>query len=102
MHFNKKIDVTNLLLRVSDSLAYGAAARHVYGVVDDPDNQRKLFVKGKNNLAKRVEQKTLAFSFDEREVGTDKRTGKPIRRPFIVWHPEPVDITATEALQAAA
>jgi hypothetical protein len=88
-------------LRISDSLAYGAASRHVYAVINDPDNFRRLFVKGKNNLA-RYEQKTLAFSIDEREVGTDKRTGNPIRRPFIVWHDEPVDITATEALQAAA
>ena len=29
MHFNKKTDVTNALLRISDSLAYGATARHV-------------------------------------------------------------------------
>jgi putative DNA primase/helicase len=101
MHFNKKTDVTNVLLRISDSLAYGAAARHVYGVVNDPDNLRKLFVKGKNNLAP-PEQKTLAFSFSEREVGTDKQTGAPIRAPYIVWFPEPVDITATEALQAAS
>ena len=101
MHFNKKVDITNVLLRISDSLAYGAAARHVYGVINDPDNNRKLFVKGKNNLAPR-DQPTLAFGFDEREVGTDKRTGMPIRAPFIVWHPDPVDITATEAMQAAA
>src|SRR5262249_11750352 len=101
MHFNKKTDITNVLLRISDSLAYGAAARHVYGIVNDPDNHRKLFVKGKNNLAP-PEQKTLAFGFSEREVGTDKQTGAPIRAPYIVWHPEPVDITATEAMQAAA
>jgi DNA polymerase len=101
MHFNKKMDVTNLLLRVSDSLAYTAAARHVYGIVNDEDNDRKLFVKGKNNLAPR-EQKTLAFGFDTREVGIDRRTGNPIHRPFIMWHPDPVDITATEALRAVA
>jgi hypothetical protein len=101
MHFNKKIDVTNLLLRISDSLAYGAAARHVYGVVNDPDNHRRLFVRGKNNIA-RAEQKTLAFSFAEREVGISKKTGRPVRAPHIVWQQEPVDITATEALQAAA
>jgi hypothetical protein len=101
MHFNKKIDVTNVLLRISDSLAYGAAARHVYAVINDPDNFRRLFVKGKNNLA-RYEQKTLAFGIDEREVGTDKQTGNPIRRPYIIWHDEPVDITAAEAMQAAS
>jgi putative DNA primase/helicase len=99
IHFNKKMDVTNLLLRVSDSLAYTAAARHVYGIVNDEDNQRKLFVKGKNNIAPR-EQQTLAFGFNTREVGTDKRTGNQISRPFIVWEDRPVDITATEALQA--
>jgi DNA polymerase I-like protein with 3'-5' exonuclease and polymerase domains len=101
MHFNKKIDVTNVLLRISDSLAYGAAARHVYAVINDPDNQRRLFVRGKNNLAHH-DQKTLAFSIDTREVGTDKRTGNPIYRPYITWHDEPVDITAVEAMQAAA
>src|SRR5262249_27254432 len=57
--------------------------------------------KGKNNLA-RYDQKTLAFSIDDREVGSDKRTGKMIRRPYILWHDEPLDITATEALQAAS
>jgi DNA polymerase I-like protein with 3'-5' exonuclease and polymerase domains len=101
MHFNKKIDVTNVLLRISDSLAYGAAARHVYAVINDPDNQRRLFVRGKNNLA-RHDQKTLAFSIDAREVGIDKRTGNPICRPYITWHDEPVDITAVEAMQAAS
>jgi DNA polymerase I-like protein with 3'-5' exonuclease and polymerase domains len=101
MHFNKKIDVTNVLLRISDSLAYGAASRHVYAIVNDPDNHRRLFVRGKNNLA-RHDQKTLAFSIDAREVGTDKRTRNPIRRPYITWHDEPVDITAVEAMQAAS
>jgi hypothetical protein len=101
MHFNKKTDVTNVLLRISDSLAYGAASRHVYGIIDDADNARKLFVKGKNNLAP-AEQKTLAFGFDAREVGTDKKTGATVRAPFIIWHPDPVDITASEAMQAAA
>jgi hypothetical protein len=101
MHFNKKTDVTNVMLRVSDSLAYSAASRHVYGIVDDPDNRRKLFVRGKNNIT-RAEQKTLAFSFDECEVGISKKTGRTVRAPHIVWHLEPVDITATEALRAAA
>jgi DNA polymerase len=101
LHFNKKTDVTNLLLRVSDSLAYTAAARHVYGIVNDEDNQRKLFVKGKNNLAP-PDQKTLAFSIANREVGVSKRTSETIVAPYIMWHTEPVDITATEALQAAA
>jgi hypothetical protein len=71
MHFNKKIDVTNVLLRISDSLAYGATARHVYGIVNDPDNHRKLMVRAKNNLAASGADQTLAFSFTAREVGID-------------------------------
>jgi hypothetical protein len=99
MHFNKKTDVTNALLRVSDSLAFGATARHVYGIVSDPDNQRQLIVRAKNNLAERS-SKALAFRFDSRDVGAVN--GKVIRAPFIVFEPDYVDVTATEAMQAAA
>jgi hypothetical protein len=99
MHFNKKLDVHNALLRISDSLAFGAAARHVYAVVDDADNKRKLFVKGKNNLAAYDQaNKTLAFHFDSRIVGTDD-AGKKIEAP-IVWGLKHVDITAAAAMSA--
>ena len=100
MHFNKKTDVTNALLRISDSLAFGATARHVYAVVDDAENKRKLLVKGKNNLAPH-DTKALAYSFGAREVGTDEKTGAAIWAPHIVWFPRHVDVTATEAMQAA-
>jgi len=101
MHFNKKVDVTNALLRISDSLAFGATSRHVYAVINDAENKRKLFVKGKNNLAP-YGQKALAFEFGVREVGTDKKTGEPISAPHIIWQSDYVDITASEAMQAAA
>jgi putative DNA primase/helicase len=100
MHFNKKSDVTNALLRISDSLAFAATARHVYAVVDDAENKRKLFVKGKNNLAAH-NIKALAYSFGLREVGNDKKTGKAIEAPHIVWLGH-VDVSATEAMQHAA
>jgi DNA polymerase len=102
MHFNKKIDITNVMLRVSDSLAYVAASRHVYGVVDDAENKRKLFIKGKNNLASRDLQPTLAFGFDAKVVGVSPRSGKPISAPLIVWHDAPVAISAFEAMSAVA
>src|SRR5262249_43795393 len=51
MHFNKKGEVNNALLRVSESLSFGAVARHVYAVIDDPANNCKLLIKAKNNLA---------------------------------------------------
>jgi DNA polymerase len=101
MHFNKKLDVTNVLLRISDSLAYGATARHVYGVVNDPDNHRKLVVRAKNNLAASGTDRTLAFTFSSREVGIDPNNNKPIIAPFITWETTHIDVSAVEAMQAA-
>jgi putative DNA primase/helicase len=102
MHFNKKMDVTNALLRISDSLAFGALARHVYGVIDDSENGRKLFVRAKNNVSAKDKNKTLAFRFGAREVGKDTETDQTITAPHILWEPAYVDITAVEAMQAVA
>jgi hypothetical protein len=99
MHFNKKIDITNVLLRLSDSAAFGAIARQVYGVVDDPDNKRKLFVRGKNNNAP-MEQKTLAYRFGTRMVG-HADSGEEIWAPHIIFEPEPVDVTPSEAMSGS-
>jgi hypothetical protein len=100
LHFNKKTDVSNALLRISDSLAFGATARHVYGVVNDAENKRKLMVRAKNNLASAEMDRALAFRFGLRQVGTDRESGKEIWAPHIVWERQPVDVSATEAMQA--
>jgi DNA polymerase len=100
MHFNKKIDVTNVLLRISDSLAFGATSRHCYAVVYDAENRRSLLVKGKNNLAPK-DQKALSFTVEIGDGGIDEKTGATIQAPYIVFGPDPVDVTATEAMQAA-
>jgi hypothetical protein len=100
MHFNKKTDVTNALLRISDSLAYGAAARHVYAVINDNENKRKLFVKAKNNLAAH-DQQSLAYQFHAKVVGYDEDLKRDIVAPFVEWAPEPVDVTSSEAMEAA-
>jgi putative DNA primase/helicase len=102
MHFNKKMDVTNALLRISDSLAFGAVARHVYGVVDDAENERKLFVRAKNNIAAKTSNNTLAYRFGLLDVGLDEETKETISAPYILWEPNYVDITAVEAMQAVA
>jgi putative DNA primase/helicase len=99
-HFNKKDDIKSALLRVSDSIAYVAAARHVYAVLDDPeDKDNKLFVKAKNNLAK--DTRALRYGMGVKTVGHDSKLGVDITAPFIVWHPQHVEITANEAMQAA-
>ena len=102
MHFNKKIDITNALLRVSNSMAFVGLPRHVYGVVADVENMRKLFVRAKNNDAAESDNQTLAYHFDVRDVGKDHDSGEPIKASSIVWEPGYVDVTATEAMQAAS
>jgi hypothetical protein len=100
MHFNKKADVTNAMLRIADSLAYVAAARHVYVVVDDADNDKaRLFVKAKNNLA--PDKHALRFMVGARRVGSDPVSGIEIWAPYVEWDSQHVEVTATEAMQAA-
>jgi hypothetical protein len=98
-HFNKKDDIKSALLRVSDSIAYVAAARHVYAVLDDPeDKDSKLFVKAKNNLAR--DAKALRYGMSVKTVGHDAKLGVDINAPYIIWHPQHVEITANEAMAA--
>jgi DNA polymerase-1 len=100
MHFNKKIDVTNALLRISNSLAFGGVARHVFAVTKDEVNARRLMTRAKNNIAKEADNQTLAFHFETKQVGKDWRDGRPIEAPFIEFEPGYVAVTATEALSA--
>jgi putative DNA primase/helicase len=100
MHFNKKADVTNAMLRIADSLAYVAAARHVYVVVDDSENDKaRLFVKAKNNLA--PDKDALRFYVGTRMIGADPDTHSEIWAPHVHWDSQTVEVTATEAMEAA-
>jgi putative DNA primase/helicase len=99
MHFNKNSNVNNAMLRLSDSLAFVAAPRHAFVVIDQPDTESRLFAKAKNNLAP-VAIPSLAYSIKTRLVGIDKRNDKEIWAPYVVWEGY-VKITADEALAAA-
>jgi DNA polymerase bacteriophage-type len=99
-HFNKKEDVKSALLRVSDSIAWVAAARSVYAVLEDPeDRDNKFFIRAKVNIAAASIQ-GLRYRFGNKIVGYDKRLAKDIDAPFIEWL-GPVEMTANEALAAA-
>ena len=101
MHFNKKGDVMNAMLRIADSLAYVAAARHVYVVVNDVEvEDRRVFVKAKNNLS--PDKKALTYTTGAKMVGFDEELQKEIWAPFVQWGVEHVNVTATEAMQAEA
>jgi putative DNA primase/helicase len=101
MHFNKKADVHNAMLRIADSLAYSAAARHVYCCVDDGEEiGRRLFIKAKNNLA--PDTAALSYTVNTRCVGRDDDLKQDIWAPYLIFGSEHVEITATEAMQAEA
>jgi putative DNA primase/helicase len=101
LHFNKKSDETNALLRISDSMAFGATARHVFAALDDPEIEgRRLLAKAKNNLA--PDTHALSYMVGTRLVGHDKRNGKEIWAPYAEWGTEHVKVTANEAMQADA
>jgi putative DNA primase/helicase len=101
MHFNKKVDITNAILRIADSLAYAAAARSIYIAVEDPANEgAHLFIKAKGNLAP-SNLTALRYMIGVRNVGFDQKLEKPIDAPFVLWDNNPVKITAMEAMEAA-
>jgi putative DNA primase/helicase len=99
VHFNKKANVTSAMLRISDSLAYVAAARHVYVVVNDPEIEgQRLFVKAKNNLS--TDNKALSYITQAKKVGFDQRLQKEIWAPYVVWGTTHIKVTANEAMAA--
>jgi hypothetical protein len=99
LHFNKKIDVTHVLARLSGSSALSEVPRHVYAAVNDEENQRKILVKGKNNIA-RPGVKALAYGFSARKVGVAANTGNEVWAPHVAWL-ERVDVNAADAMAAA-
>jgi putative DNA primase/helicase len=77
------------------SIAFVAAARTAFVVLEDPDDkERRLFLSAKNNLAEPPQG--LAFRLEERIVGE----GEGIVTSRVDWEPEPVVTTADEALAA--
>jgi hypothetical protein len=56
-------------------------------------------VKAKNNLAR--DTTALRYGIGVKKVGYDAKLSVDINAPFIVWHPQHVEITANEAMQAA-
>jgi AAA domain len=84
-HLNKAAG-GNPLYRASGSLAFVAAARSVMLVTREEDTNRRLLLPLKQNLA--PEGAGLAYEITEGANGA----------PIVVWHPDPVTLTAGEAL----
>ncbi len=92
-HLNKRSG-GQVLQRAMGSIAFAATARTAYLVVADAGNpKRRLFLQAKSNLAQ--ETTGLAYTIESVELAGIGPVGR------VVWEPEPVTITANEALAAA-
>lgn len=88
-HLNKNSG-TEALLRVQGSIAFGAAARAVWGVARDKGNPaRRLFLPLKNNLG--ADESGLAFAVEGFVLHSGIETSR------VVWEGVPVTVTAEEA-----
>jgi len=94
-HFSKPngSSATKALHKFMGSIAFVAAARAAFAVLEDPnDRDRRLFLHAKSNLAE--PSQGLAFRLERRVVGEGIVTSR------VEWEPEPVTTTADEALAA--
>jgi putative DNA primase/helicase len=83
---------TKALHRFVGSIAFVGAPRAAFAVVEDPQNEgRMFFLHAKNNMGKRPQG--LAFRMEQRLLDGLSR---PVS--FITWESEPVTITANQAL----
>lgn len=90
-HLNKSTG-GNAMNQITGSLAFVAAARAAYMVLkDENDESRRLFLPVKNNLAEDVG----GFAFRVEGVNVEDY----INTSRIVWEPEGVTMTATEAMK---
>lgn len=92
-HFNKN-SAGEAIMRVTGSLAFVAAARAVFVVARDPeDDARRLFLPLKNNLGN--DQTGLAFTVKSAQL---KSPHGSITTSHVVWEGGAVTTTAEEAM----
>jgi AAA domain-containing protein len=92
-HFNK-VGGGEALMRVTGSLAFVAAARSVWVVAKDPDNDaRRLFLPMKNNIG--IDRTGFAFSIQSIQCNS---AAGPIETSKVVWETVAVTVTANEVM----
>jgi hypothetical protein len=96
-HFSKAGASTNVkaLHRFIGSIAFIGAPRIAQVVIEEADNDRRLLLHAKNNLA--PPPPGLAYRIKEKIVGDP---GQAITAPYVVWDDEHVALTADQAMAA--
>jgi hypothetical protein len=96
-HFSKAGASTNTkaLHRFIGSIAFIGAPRIAQVVIEDSEDDRRLLLHAKNNLA--PPPLGLAYRIKERIVGNP---GRAITAPYVAWDAEHVDVTADQAMAA--
>jgi hypothetical protein len=86
------------LLRLEGSVAFGAAARVVWGITKDKDNpQRRLMLPLKNNLG----TDNTGFAY-ELESYVLEESNPPIGTSRVMWEKDKITINADEAFSQGA
>jgi RecA-family ATPase len=99
-HFSKggSNSTTKTLHRFLGSIGFVGSPRAAFATFEDPDDpDRRLFLHAKNNLA--PPPQGLAYRLEQTIVG---EPGQGIVASRVKWEPNPVTITANEALAADA
>ena len=96
-HFNKS-GTADAQMRVMGSLAFVAAARSAFLVMkDEKDENVRLFLPMKNNLAK--DTGGLSYTIQPRLISVN---GEDIETSMIIWGDKEILITANEAMKGIA
>jgi hypothetical protein len=83
--FKKNERASNAIVRVSESIAWGAAPRSVYAVFKDPESGERTLCKVKNNIVPDNLGGTMAYEIREKQIGVNTRTNRPSRHPYVHW-----------------
>ena len=76
------------------SMAFVASARIAFIVIDEPETERRLMLPVKNNVGIKAQGRGYSIAA--------KIVAENISAPYIIWDDAPVDMTADQALVAAA
>ena len=91
-HLNKSTG-GNAMSKITGSLAFVAAARAAFMVIkDENDEERRLFLTVKNNIAN--DKGGFAFRVEGVEMEGEIKTSR------VIWEKEPISMSVTEALRS--